>query len=60
VFVLGSSRPSGTPDHVVVESDPTRLLEKVRAANQGGDVHSLEARARSKPSGFSERSTNSA
>ena len=24
---------------VVVEGDPTRLLEKVRAGNKGGDVH---------------------
>jgi dihydrofolate reductase len=39
VFVLGSHRPSGTPDFVVVESDPTRLLERVRAAYRGGDVH---------------------
>jgi dihydrofolate reductase len=39
VFVLGSHRPEGTPDHVVVESDPERLLEQVRAANRGGDVH---------------------
>jgi dihydrofolate reductase len=39
VFVLGSRPPAGTPDHVVVDSDPTRLLEKVRAANRGGDVH---------------------
>ena len=39
VFVLGSQRPSGTPDHVVSDSDPARLLEKLRAANQGGDVH---------------------
>lgn len=39
VFVLGSHRPSGTPDHVVSDSDPARLLEKVRAANSGGDVH---------------------
>ena len=39
VFVLGSRRPSGTPDHVVTDSDPARLLEKLRAANQGGDVH---------------------
>jgi dihydrofolate reductase len=39
VFVLGSRRPPGTPDHVVVDSDPARLLEKVRAANRGGDVH---------------------
>jgi dihydrofolate reductase len=39
VFVLGSRRPPGTPDHVVVESDPARLLERVREANQGQDVH---------------------
>jgi dihydrofolate reductase len=39
VFVLGSHRPAGTPDDVVVESDPKQLLEKLRAANQGGDVH---------------------
>jgi dihydrofolate reductase len=39
VFLLGSQRPPGTPDHVVSDSDPARLLEKLRAANQGGDVH---------------------
>jgi dihydrofolate reductase len=39
VFVLGSHRPPGTPDYVVVDSDPQRLLEKIRAANRGGDVH---------------------
>jgi dihydrofolate reductase len=39
VFVLGSLRPPGTPDDVVTESDPQQLLEKLRAANQGGDVH---------------------
>jgi dihydrofolate reductase len=39
VFVLGSHRPAGTPDEVAVESDPKRLLEKLRAANEGGDVH---------------------
>lgn len=39
VFVLGSRRPEGTPDHVTTDSDPVRLLEKVRAANRGGDVH---------------------
>jgi dihydrofolate reductase len=39
VFVLTSHRPEGTPDHVVTDSDPAALLEKVRAANQGGDVH---------------------
>jgi dihydrofolate reductase len=39
VFVLASSRPSDTPDDVVTESDPARLLERVRKANRGGDVH---------------------
>jgi len=39
VFVLASHRPSGTPDDVVVDSDPARLLQAMRAANQGGDVH---------------------
>jgi len=39
VFVLASRRPPGTPDHVVCESDRERLLERLRAANQGGDVH---------------------
>jgi len=39
VFVLASERPLGTPDHVVTDSDPDRLLEKLRAANKGGDVH---------------------
>lgn len=39
VFVLGSHRPPGTPDHVVTDSDPVRLLDKLRAANAGGDVH---------------------
>jgi dihydrofolate reductase len=39
VFVLASRRPDGTPDHVVTDSDPGRLLEQLRAANRGGDVH---------------------
>ena len=39
VFVLASRRPAGTPDHVVSDNDPERLLEKLRAANQGGDIH---------------------
>jgi dihydrofolate reductase len=39
VFVLGSSRAPGTPDHVTVERDPATLLERIRAANRGGDVH---------------------
>ena len=39
VFVLASHRPEGTPDHVVTETDPARLLERIKAANSGGDVH---------------------
>jgi dihydrofolate reductase len=39
VYVLASHRPPGTPDHVVTDSDPGRLLDKLRAANRGGDVH---------------------
>ena len=39
VFVLASHRPAGTPDHVVVDRDPERLLEKLHAVNRGGDVH---------------------
>ena len=39
VFVLASHRPAGTPDHVVTDDDPTRLLNKLRAAKGGGDVH---------------------
>jgi dihydrofolate reductase len=39
VFVLCSHRPARTPDHVVTDGDPVRLLEQVRAANRGGDVH---------------------
>jgi dihydrofolate reductase len=39
VFVLASHRPEGTPDHVVVDSDPERLLGKLREANRGRDVH---------------------
>ena len=39
VFVLASDRPAGTPDDVVVDSDPARLLKRIRAANQGRDVH---------------------
>jgi dihydrofolate reductase len=39
VFVLGSRRPDGTPDGVVVDSDPARLLEQMRERNRGGDVH---------------------
>jgi dihydrofolate reductase len=39
VFVLGSRRPDGTPDRVVVDDDPARLLAQLTQANRGGDVH---------------------
>ncbi len=39
VYVLGSHRPAGTPDAVSIDTDPTRLLERLRAANNAGDVH---------------------
>jgi dihydrofolate reductase len=39
VFVVGSRRPEGTPEHVVVDDDPARLLDRLRQANKGGDVH---------------------
>src|SRR3954464_10983724 len=39
VYVLGSHRPEGTPEHVVVDADPPRLLEQLRAAGSDGDVH---------------------
>ena len=38
-FVLGSHRPEGTPEDVTVDSVPEQLLECVRAASRGGDVH---------------------
>jgi dihydrofolate reductase len=39
VYVLGSQRPAGSPDHVMVDSDPARLVERLRSDNGGGDVH---------------------
>jgi dihydrofolate reductase len=39
VFVLASQRPPGTPDRVVVESDPHVLLDRMREAVGDGDVH---------------------
>ncbi len=39
VYVLGSHRPAGTPEHVVVDEDPSRLLARIRHENRGGDVH---------------------
>ena len=32
--------PAGRhPEQVVIDSDPARLLERIREANRGGDVH---------------------
>jgi dihydrofolate reductase len=59
VFILASHRPEGTPDHVVTESDPARLLERIRAANGGGTSTSSAGRARSRRFARSERSTPS-
>jgi dihydrofolate reductase len=40
VFVLGSRvATEAAPERVVTDSDPARLLEKLREANRGGDVH---------------------
>jgi dihydrofolate reductase len=39
VFVLGSERPPGVPDEVVIDGDPQKLLDRVREANRGGEVH---------------------
>jgi len=40
VFVLGSDVPAGgSPVPVVTDSDPERLLAKIRSANRGKDVH---------------------
>jgi dihydrofolate reductase len=40
VFVLGSDVPTASaPVPIVTDSDPARLLDKLRAANRGGDVH---------------------
>jgi dihydrofolate reductase len=39
VFVLGSHRPENTPEDVVVDSDPARLLDQIRERNSGRDVH---------------------
>lgn len=40
VFVLGRDVPTdGAPVPIVTDSDPVSLLEKLRDANRGGDVH---------------------
>ena len=37
--MLASERPAGTPGEVVIGSDPEGLLERLREANRGGDIH---------------------
>lgn len=59
VFVLASERPAGTPDHVVTDNDPVRLLEKLRAANEAVTSTSSADRGRSRPSARSGCSTSS-
>jgi dihydrofolate reductase len=39
VYVLGSHRPQQSPSHVVFDHSPTALLEQLRDASKGGDVH---------------------
>jgi dihydrofolate reductase len=39
VYVIGSRRPAGTPDHVVVEADPAILLDRMHEEVGDGDVH---------------------
>jgi hypothetical protein len=44
VFVLASHRPEGTPDHVVTDDDPERLLERIRERPlPGGSVEIVYA-----------------
>ena len=59
VYVLGSRRPDGSPDRVVVDADPVRLLERLRAESTGGDVHLVGGRARSRRFGGLARLTSS-
>jgi dihydrofolate reductase len=39
VFVLAGHRPAGTPDHIIAESDPETLLNRLRQSHPDGDVH---------------------
>jgi len=39
VYVLGSHRPDGTPEHVVVDDDPERLHEAMLARHEKDEVH---------------------
>ena len=34
-YVLASHHPPGSPDRVIIDGDPGRLLDKLRAANRG-------------------------
>jgi hypothetical protein len=46
------------PEHVIIDSDPARLLERMRAANRGGDVHLVGSRGPSRPTARLELSTS--
>jgi hypothetical protein len=35
----GCDPPPGVPEHVVVDDNPVRLLERLSGENKGGDVH---------------------
>src|SRR2546423_15087332 len=59
VFVLGSHRPSGTPDHVVIESDPANSSRGFGTSTRAATSTSWEDPARSRPSTRSGRSTSS-
>src|ERR1039458_5433110 len=59
VSVLGSKLPPGTPDHVVSDSDPAQLWEKLRAATWVATSILSTPLARSRPSALSVRSTSS-
>jgi dihydrofolate reductase len=39
VYVLGSRRPEGTPEHVTLHGDPAKLHEQMRSDHPDADVH---------------------
>jgi len=59
VFVLASHRPEGTPDHVVIESDPRVCSSGSGPRTAAATSTSSAGRARSRRSARSERSTPS-
>jgi dihydrofolate reductase len=60
VFVLASHRSSGTSDHVVIDNNPERLLQRVREAKtEAATSTSSAAPARSRPTARSGHSTSS-